>query len=170
MVIPKSDFDFESSNAKFSKDDLLKEFVKLNVQDGPNTEGAAKQPAEEKAPVPTQAAQPKELEVVIPPPQAFYNKKASFFDDISCEIKERMASASTPLPFDERRHRIQEERRLNVETFGQAQSHRYNRYGNRGGYGYRQDGRGRGYRGRGRGRGRGGYYGNQSYNQPPPSN
>ncbi|KAJ1912495.1 hypothetical protein IWQ60_009642 [Tieghemiomyces parasiticus] len=147
IPVPKSDFDFQSSNAKFSKDDLLKEFVNLAVSDSGSV------PVTPTADV---AATVNEAEsVVIPPADNFYNKKSSFFDNISCENKER--SQGSQLGPDERRSRIHEERKLNVETFGQAQSNsgRYNRFNNnrgyRGGRGNQHRGGGGGYRGRGRG-------------------
>ncbi|KAJ1960852.1 hypothetical protein H4R35_007510, partial [Dimargaris xerosporica] len=56
VSVPKSDFDFESANAKFNKDDLLKEFVKLAVSNeasghGPSTaQGESASPATSAAP------------------------------------------------------------------------------------------------------------------------
>ncbi|GAB5591162.1 hypothetical protein Unana1_06062 [Umbelopsis nana] len=122
VQVPKSDFDFETSNAKFNKDNILKE---VHHDDG---------------------AQQEEEEVVIPPPDDFYNKTKSFFDNISCEAKERQEQGNNKYG-DHRRSKFHEERKLNVETFGQASV---------------DQGRHRGYRGRGGhrgGRGRGGYRG-----------
>ncbi|KAI9343449.1 Scd6-like Sm domain-containing protein [Zopfochytrium polystomum] len=45
-------------------------------------------------------------------PVEFYNKKKSFFDDISCEAKDRATG-------ERRNLRPHEERKLNIETFGQ---------------------------------------------------
>jgi len=74
LSLPDSDFDFESSNAKF-KELSNKEANKTekkeedgNVQDGEAQEESG---AEEK----TQ--------------ENFYNKSSSFFDNISCESKDR---------------------------------------------------------------------------------
>ncbi|KAG7862762.1 hypothetical protein KL939_000081 [Ogataea angusta] len=67
---------------------------------------------------------------------AFYNKKSSFFDNISSSTEQ---SASD-------RMRWQEEKKLNLDTFGQS-SLRHNR--GRGGYRSRGRGRGRGRGGRG---------------------
>ncbi|CEP17787.1 hypothetical protein [Parasitella parasitica] len=85
IVIPKSDFDFESSNAKFDKNSMN------SIEDmvGSNDEN-----------------------VVIPEPDHFYDKKKSFFDDISCESKEYQEGNRTG--------KYKEESKLNLETFGQA--------------------------------------------------
>jgi len=85
-------------------------------------------------------------DVVIPAQQVAYDKKSSFFDNISSEIKDRE---------DNKRGQEfrSEERKKNMETFGQGSVDNY-----RGGF--RGRGRGRGFRGGGRGgfvpRGRGG--------------
>ncbi|KAI8337924.1 Scd6-like Sm domain-containing protein [Chlamydoabsidia padenii] len=132
--VPPTDFDFESSNAKFQKNDLLKGLV--------NDEQPDLQP-----------------EVIIPPPndEDFYDKSKSFFDNISCESKERQDQDGNI----NRRGKFHEERKLNVETFGQA-SIDYSRSRNfRGRGGYRG-----GYRGN-----RGGYYhGGNRYNNNNNSN
>ncbi|KAG0237664.1 hypothetical protein BGW41_008329 [Actinomortierella wolfii] len=147
-AVPTSDFDFETANAKFHKEDLLKEVV-----------AKSEDQAE------------KEDEVVIPQAEEFYDKKKSFFDNISCETKERMSQAENKghgrLSAPERRAKQSEERQLNMETFGQASvdSGRF-RGGFRGGYrggGYRGGQRGGYYRGghqggSGYGGGRGGYH------------
>lgn len=129
--VPKEDFDFESSNAKFNKQDLAKEAIASD------------------SPVPTPPANTAgenghaDDDVVIPPkPSAEkgYDKKTSFFDNISSDLKDRTDSQT----IDGRAMRNQERNR-NMETFGQGSVDG----GHRGGY------RGRG-RGRGLGRGRGG--------------
>jgi len=127
--VPKDDFDFEASNAKFSKDQLMKEFEKMKLKEDDK-------PSEE-------------AEVIIPEGNTgkFYDKTSSFFDDISCEAKERAESGGEK---SDRRNRNAQERHLNMETFGQSTVD--HRFGNRG------------YRGRGRGRGRGGYRGRPRYN------
>ncbi|KAK9457149.1 Scd6-like Sm domain-containing protein [Dipodascopsis uninucleata] len=107
LQVPSSDFDFEESNAKFSKDELLKE-----------VQGSEEQEAEE-----TEAT------------EVYYNKSSSFFDNISSSSRDRQD------PTTGERLARSEERKLNLETFGQASI---------------DSGR---FRGRGRGRGRGGYYG-----------
>ncbi|KAI8880805.1 hypothetical protein K501DRAFT_324809 [Backusella circina FSU 941] len=117
FTIPTSEFDFEASNAKFNKDDI----VKKNEED-----------------------QEEEEEITIPEADNFYNKTSSFFDNISCESKERNEQRQVSEP---RRSHFQEERKLNMETFGQATVDQ-SRYRNN-------------YRGRNRG-GRGGYYRNNN--------
>ncbi|KAG0356784.1 hypothetical protein BG005_004260 [Podila minutissima] len=131
-AIPASDFDFETSNAKFHKDELAKEVGKTEDHE-----------------------EEEEEEVVIPHAEEFYDRSKSFFDNISCETKERMNNADARnqggnrLSMPERRAKQSEERQLNLETFGQT-SVDQGRF--RGGY---RGGRG-GYRGQ-RGGYRGGY-------------
>jgi protein LSM14 len=125
--VPKTDFDFESANAKFNKEDLVKEAI-------------AGSPLTENPP----ALSPADAEV----PVSGYNKKASFFDNISSESKDRMEAGNSKPGGREWRG---EEQKKNVETFGQGSVDN----GYRGGY---RGGRGRG-RGRGNYRGRG-YNGN----------
>ncbi|ANB14588.1 hypothetical protein AWJ20_2188 [Sugiyamaella lignohabitans] len=113
VVLPE--FNFDASNAKFSKEDITKE------------------------------------ESVIPkaPAEGFYDKKSSFFDNISSTTKEQIEGSSDNKTAYQRRG---EERQLNMETFGQAESNHGNWRGGRGGRG-----RGRGgHRGRGNGNWRGG--------------
>lgn len=85
---------------------------------------------------------------VIPPAptDTFYNKTTSFFDNISSTAKERAeGDADSMTPYERRG----EERKLNMETFGQPAAY------------HRGRGRGRGGRGRGRGgRGRGFHHNN----------
>lgn len=124
IEIPDSDFDFASSNAKFNKDEIVKE--------------AAASPLGEAADGPAPEAQDANAESG---PSA-YNKKSSFFDNISSEAKDRAENNGQKPGGREWRG---EEQRKNMETFGQGSVD--------GGY--------RNYRGRGRGRGgmrgRGGY-------------
>lgn len=83
--------------------------------------------------------------------EQFYNKKTSFFDNLSTSTQQS----------EHERVKWSVEREKNMDTFGEASTYRGGRGRGRGrgyGYGYR-GGRGRGYvyRGRGRGRGRGRY-------------
>ncbi|KAJ3415996.1 hypothetical protein HDV05_003593 [Chytridiales sp. JEL 0842] len=135
MKIPDNDFDFESANAKFNKSEIVAEAI---------------QPAVEvKVEVPTTDDDQK----------TFYNKTSSFFDDISCDSKDRAGG-------ERRVMRGFEERKLNMETFGQTSidNRGYNRRG-----GYRRGG-GRGGRGGQRYNhnnntgGNGGNGGNSNYN------
>ena len=138
VEVPASDFDFESSNAKFNKQDLVKEAI-------------AGSPLGEKPSV----SSPSAVEV----PALGYNKTKSFFDDISSESKERAEGGGARPGGREWRG---EEQKKNVETFGQGSVDN----GYRGGF--RGRSRGRGYRGRGYGgngqpqRGRGGYGGGEA--------
>ncbi|CAG8565452.1 18639_t:CDS:2 [Acaulospora morrowiae] len=155
ITVPQSDFDFESSNAKFNKDELVKEVVKKivpnhEVKEENEVEGIALGPEEE------------EEDILIPPSETYYNKAKSFFDNISCETKERLEQQGPDgrrvLSVAERRQKQSEERRLNLETFGQV-SIDGGRYRGGGRRGYRGS-RG-GYRG---GRGNNGYRGGYSNN------
>lgn len=135
VEVPDADFDFESSNAKFNKQDLVKEAI-------------AGSPLGEDPPV----ASPTEPELLVG-----YNKSTSFFDNISSESKDRAEAANGRPGGREWRG---EEQKKNVETFGQGSVD----IGYRGGYRGRGRGRGgqrgRGYGGNGQpGRGRGGYRG-----------
>jgi protein LSM14 len=123
VVIPNTDFDFESSNKKFNKEDLAKE-VEPSVAESADYEEDFSGDVDD---------------VVIPAPPV-YDKKSSFFDNISSEIKDREDKRVTG-----REIRF-EERKKNMETFGQGSID-----GFRGGY------RGRGRGGRGNPRGRGGF-------------
>ncbi|CEP07481.1 hypothetical protein [Parasitella parasitica] len=109
FTIPNSEFDFEASNAKFDKSEVVKK----------NGEESKDEKAEE---------------IEIPQSDEFYDKTSSFFDNISCESKERNEQRQQNEP---RRSHFQEERKLNLETFGQAtvdQSRYRNNYRGRGGY------------------------------------
>jgi len=132
------DYDFESANAKFNKEEVAKEVA---AQAGvPNASADPSQSSSGPS-----AAQ---LSAALAASETFYDRGKSFFDNISCENKDRSGEDGNPTSW-----KRGEERRLNIETFGQASvdygSARYGRGGGRGGRG--------GYRGgRGGGRGRGG--------------
>ncbi|KAL1921935.1 uncharacterized protein VTP21DRAFT_10577 [Calcarisporiella thermophila] len=134
--VPTSDFDFESANAKFDKSEIVR---KATTETGGHV-------AEE------DGAGGQSNDVVEIPSEPFYDKKKSFFDNISCESKETTRSSQ------DRRQRANEERRLNMETFGQADA------GRRGGY--RRGGGGRGGYHRG-GYQRGGYHHRGGYRSLP---
>lgn len=141
VEVPDSDFDFATANAKFNKEDVVKE----RIAGSPITET----PVDAAADGPTSAAaEPKEV----------YDKAKSFFDNISSEAKDRKANNQRQ---GGREWRTEEQNR-NIETFGQGSVD--------GGYrGYRGRGRGRGGRGRGfGGRGRGGYRGPRNDAQSVP--
>lgn len=141
VEVPTTDFDFESANAKFNKQDLVKEAI-------------AGSPLGEQPPNGTEEVAEPSDDVVIPAGSG-YNKSTSFFDNISSESKDR-AEANGARPGG--REWRGKEQALNVETFGQGSVDN----GYRGGFRGRGRGRG-GMRGRGYGngqpRGRGGYRG-----------
>ncbi|XP_069113012.1 LOW QUALITY PROTEIN: protein LSM14 homolog B-like [Argopecten irradians] len=132
----EGEFDFESSNAQFDKEEIERELKqKLTISDKvPTTNGEKEGSIENGGDNSTSTNNPPEEEE----DDLFYDKAKSFFDNISCEATER-AKGST-------RTSWREERKLNVETFGVSDFPRRNFRGGRG-YGNR------GYRG-----GRGGYY------------
>ncbi|XP_073679811.1 protein LSM14 homolog B [Garra rufa] len=98
----ESDFDFETANAQFNKDDLEKEIEdKLSVQepkDGPEERSDKEQDKPD-------AEREGAIEEDPLGPKCFYNKAKCFFDNISSELKSRRTTWA-------------EERKLNVETFG----------------------------------------------------
>lgn len=108
LPVPRSDFDFASSNAKFDKSEII-------AGDQAEKDG-----------------------IIIHEPDQFYNKEKSFFDDISCESKEYNKG--------NRSGKHQEERKLNLETFGQANPSGNSQHGKR--HRSRGRGRGRSYRGK----------------------
>ncbi|KAJ3185653.1 hypothetical protein HDU87_000277 [Geranomyces variabilis] len=135
ITVPDSDFDFEIANSKFNKTELANEAPKIGhdarrVDDHDEDDGNAHAHADEH-----------EQEVY---------QKSSFFDNISCESKDRAESGDGR---GTRRVRQFEERRLNLETFGQMGVDN-----GRGGY------RRGGFRRGGPGRGRGGYYNHNNNN------
>ena len=166
--VPATDFDFESSNAKFNKHDLVKEAIATGSPtagttsansptahaDGTNgidatADSAAPASASAGAGGATKTSMPSKAdgEVVIPaaPAQgATYNKATSFFDNISSELRDREDAGRVG-----GREFRNEERKKNMETFGQGSVDSSYRGG------YRGRGRGRGFRGRGGGYGRG---------------
>ncbi|XP_009459889.1 PREDICTED: protein LSM14 homolog B [Nipponia nippon] len=99
----EGDFDFESANAQFNREELDKEFKKkLNFKDDKAETGEEKgDPG-----VATQNNDGKAEEDLLGP-NCYYDKSKSFFDNISSELK----SSS-------RRTTWAEERKLNTETFG----------------------------------------------------
>ncbi|XP_074974828.1 protein LSM14 homolog B isoform X3 [Caretta caretta] len=99
----EGDFDFESANAQFNREELDKEFKKkLNFKDDKAEAG------EEKKSDPGVATQHDgNADEDLLGPNCYYDKSKSFFDNISSELK----SSS-------RRTTWAEERKLNTETFG----------------------------------------------------
>jgi protein LSM14 len=144
VEVPTTDFDFETSNAKFNKQDIVKEAIATG---SPEANGLPFDSPAGNGSTANGDIKEKDNEDVVIPPQTTYDKKSSFFDNISSESKDR-----------EDRERLagqefrSEERKKNMETFGQGSVD--NNY--RGGF-------------RGRGRGRGGFRGGRgNYNNNNP--
>ncbi|XP_051952849.1 protein LSM14 homolog A-like [Xyrauchen texanus] len=140
----EKDFDFESANAQFNKEEIDREFQnKLKIKDEKGEKLEKTLNGEEKTDsgVETQNSGGNADEEDPLGPNCYYDKTKSFFDNISCDgsRKEKPGGA----PGRERRHTWAEERRMNAETFGIPVRH------NRGGF--RGRGGGMGFRG-GRGR------------------
>ncbi|XP_059569199.1 protein LSM14 homolog B isoform X4 [Alligator mississippiensis] len=97
----EGDFDFESANAQFNREELDKEFKKkLNFKDDKADTGEEKvDPG-----VATQNNDGNADEELLGP-NCYYDKSKSFFDNISSELKSRRTTWA-------------EERKLNTETFG----------------------------------------------------
>ena len=135
IEVPTTDYDFTTANAKFNKQDLVKEAIASGSPIEPSAQGLPNGSSVN--------GSRKNSESVSIPAAPGYNKTSSFFDNISSESKDRLEGTTG----GGREFRTEEQRR-NLETFGQGSIDS----GYRGGY------RGRG-RGRGHGRGRGGYAG-----------
>ncbi|XP_024054798.2 protein LSM14 homolog B isoform X3 [Terrapene carolina triunguis] len=98
----EGDFDFESANAQFNREELDKEFKKkLNFKDDKAEAG------EEKSDPGVASQNDGNADEDLLGPNCYYDKSKSFFDNISSELK----SSS-------RRTTWAEERKLNTETFG----------------------------------------------------
>jgi protein LSM14 len=142
MEVPKTDYDFAEANAKFNKQDLVKEAIATGDTIGSPIDGSNDASAEASI---NGARRGSEQGVTIPSVVG-YNKSSSFFDNISSESKDRDDKRLGGREFRS------EEQRKNLETFGQGSVDN----GYRGGF--RGRGRGRGFRGQrgsfsGRGRG-----------------
>ncbi|KAM9503169.1 protein LSM14 homolog A-like isoform 2-T2 [Salvelinus alpinus] len=144
----EKDFDFESANAQFSKEEIDREFQsKLKLKD--ETEKAAVN-GEDKgnSSVETQNskgnADEEGLEALTL--KVYYDKSKSFFDNVSCDYSRKAAEksgGSSGFPL-QRRQTWAEERRINSDTFGMPLHGGQARggYRGRGGMGFR-GGRGR---------------------------
>ncbi|XP_035653946.1 protein LSM14 homolog A-like isoform X1 [Oncorhynchus keta] len=118
---PMKDFDFESANAQFDKEEIDREFQsKLKLKD--ETEKAAVN-VEDKvnSSVETQNGKgnaDEGLEALTL--KVYYDKTKSFFDKVSCDYNRKAAEkpgGSSGFPL-QRRQTWAEERRINSETFG----------------------------------------------------
>lgn len=142
VEVPTTDYDFASANAKFNKQDLVKEAIATGSAIGSPVE--ASNYKENSVEPPVDGVRNGSQSSITSPSVASYNKTSSFFDNISSESKDRDDGSAKRLGGREFRS---EEQKKNLETFGQGSVDN----GYRGGPGYR------GRRGRGYGRARGGY-------------
>ncbi|XP_023208347.1 protein LSM14 homolog A-like isoform X1 [Xiphophorus maculatus] len=170
----EKDFDFESANAQFNKEEIEKEFQsKLKLKDE-KSEKALNGEDKGDSGVETQNSEGNNENERDPlGPNCYYDKSKSFFDNISCDDMRKAADKSGASGFPrERRQTWAEERRMNAETFGIPLRRGRGGYRGRGGMGFR-GGRGRsasrgsfgppqGGGGGGGGGFRGGYRGNQA--------
>eukprot|EP00741_Cyanophora_paradoxa_P015039 tig00020830_g14510.t1 len=112
------EFNFEEANARFKKDELGAEILHKPVEEEVPEDGGAEDASKSKSSV-------------------AYNKSKSFFDEISCEALERQLDAGgRPM------RQMQEQRKIDLETFGSLSLGRgrgrgryHHRGGHRGGYG-----------------------------------
>uniref|UniRef100_A0A3P8SY32 LSM14A mRNA processing body assembly factor a n=1 Tax=Amphiprion percula TaxID=161767 RepID=A0A3P8SY32_AMPPE len=156
----EKDFDFESANAQFNKEEIDREFQsKLKLKDEKTEKSEKALNGEDKGDsgVETQNSEGNAEDECDPlGPNCYYDKSKSFFDNISCDDTR------------ERRQTWAEERRMNAETFGIPLRQSRGRGGYRGRGGIFRGGRGRpASRGsfgppQGGGAYRGGYRGNQA--------
>lgn len=148
VEVPNTDYDFEEANAKFNKEDLVKEVIATADPSILPTNGA-EEGAQVAVAEPAAANGDAGAVKVEGITDGFYNSGKSFFDNISCESKERAEGNDGG-----RRGWRGEEQKKNLETFGQGS---VDSYGGprfyRGGW---RGGRGRGYRRGGNSFGRGG--------------
>ncbi|CAL9696685.1 unnamed protein product [Knipowitschia caucasica] len=139
----EKDFDFESANAQFNKEDIDREFQsKLKIKD----DGEKAVNGEEKEPGAEPQTEPSADEDRDPlGPNCYYDKTKSFFDNISCDDSRKDKSAAGVVFGRVHRQTWAEERRMNAETFGIPLRHGRGRggYRGRGGMGFRGS-RGRG--------------------------
>ncbi|XP_041077301.1 protein LSM14 homolog A-like isoform X4 [Polyodon spathula] len=144
----EKDFDFESANAQFNKEEIDREFqnkLKLKDEKLEKPEKAVNGEDKGDSGVETQNSEGNADEEEAPGPHCYYDKSKSFFDNISCDDTRKAAEKSGVQSFPrERRQTWAEERRMNAETFGIPLRHNRGRGGfrGRGGMGFR-GGRGR---------------------------
>jgi len=143
VEVPTTDYDFQTANAKFNKQDLVKEAI----ASGSPVNTPSEIPATNGSSDTTVNGRKGSEHSVVIPPAGGYNKSSSFFDNISSETKDRDETNGHRPGGREWRG---EEQKKNFETFGAGSVDN----------GYRGGFRGRG-RGRGYGRGRGGFGGLQ---------
>lgn len=143
------DFDFESSNAKFKKEQMEEEFKqKLKLDGRKDSDSSDVQNQEEEDVIVDEIEDGEVVESTVSEPAVYYDSSKSFFDSISCEANK----SST-----DRRPTRNEEKSLNSETFGYSNSRGSRNRGRNQNYGGYQGGYYSGYQG-GRGYRRGGQY------------
>ncbi|XP_067293341.1 LSM14A mRNA processing body assembly factor a isoform X2 [Pseudorasbora parva] len=140
----EKDFDFESANAQFNKDEIDKEFQsKLKLKDEKSDKALNGEDKGDSG-VETQNSEGNADEEESLGPNCYYDKTKSFFDNISCDDTRKAAERSGLSGFPrERRNTWAEERRMNAETFGLPLRRGRGGFRGRGGMGFR--GRGRGF-------------------------
>ena len=131
------DYDFEKANDQFQE--IVNKLSRTKIDDAP---ADGQENGEEEAAV--VEGEGEELEVAeegeIPEgedDEIYYDKKKSFFDNISCEALERSKGNMV-------RNDWKAEKKLNKETFGVAGNRRYGYGGGRGGFYQNRGGRGMG--------------------------
>ncbi|XP_061820553.2 LSM14A mRNA processing body assembly factor b [Nerophis lumbriciformis] len=130
----EEDFDFETANAQFHKDDIDKELqTKLKLKDDKPEKALngeeQEHPASEAAAATTTAAATTAAEDEEAAMNAYYDKTKSFFDNLSCNDSNRSHEGGYSR---DRRSTWAEERRMNAETFGIPVRHNRGRGGFRG--------------------------------------
>lgn len=141
--VPATDFDFESANSKLNKNDIARQ-----VQNG-HDQTTAEQDA--------LIAKLAEIKLAA---ETVYDKKTSFFDNLSSEHQDRLDRSTQNA--EVRNNYRNDDRKLNMETFGVASIYINN--GGRGGRGRGRGGRGRGRGGRGKSREQAGQPSNTAQN------
>ena len=156
------DYDFEKANDQFKE--IVDKLSKTKIE---GEEGQEETVVGEEEAVEIEVVEGEEGEIPEGDDEIFYDKKKSFFDNISCEALEREKGNMV-------RNDWKAEKKLNKETFGVAGNRNfgggyrggrggyYNNRGGRGGMGYNQNRGGGGGYGRIGGQpmgGRGGYRG-----------
>uniref|UniRef100_A0A4W3JAY4 LSM14A mRNA processing body assembly factor b n=1 Tax=Callorhinchus milii TaxID=7868 RepID=A0A4W3JAY4_CALMI len=140
----EKDFDFETANAQFNKEDIHREFqnkLKLKDDKPEKTEKVVVEEDKGDSGIETQNSEGNADEEEALGPHCYYDKTKSFFDNISCDSENSYFSSR------DRRPTWAEERRLNAETFGIPLRPMRGRGGYRGRGGFYRGGRARGGRG-----------------------
>ncbi|XP_023338009.1 protein LSM14 homolog B isoform X2 [Eurytemora carolleeae] len=131
-----SEYDFDKANEEFQE--VLNKLNKTKLDDATASAPESGDMVEEGV----ERVEPEEGEIqdgeVAEDDEIYYDKKKSFFDNISCEALERSKGKMM-------RNDWRAEKKMNKETFGVAGNRRYNYAGARGGFVQRGGNRGQGY-------------------------